>query len=191
MVKTALVRSDREVGGLVLEALSRARIPVTLCDWKYFPESDEWQLIIATPWYDSKGPLEAISLMIKAFQVAGIYQDVPLLRLLIRSPKDDLVKELEKNAKDRREGAIHVVEHPGSNHHKQYSLIFAPFTGPGGAVPAKRFSKIEDLRQFLGKRLHIRPSSVQDALAELASRGNASIFDVRLTPQEARDLGLA
>ena len=191
MDTATLVRSDLEIEGLVMEALSRARMPVRLCDWNYVPQLDEWQLIIATPWYDSKGPRESYSRVIKAFQDAGIYQDVPMRRVFLRSPEDALVKALEQEIRDRKEGAIHILEYGAPDHNKQYSVIFAPFAGPGGAVPAKRFASFEELRGFLDRRLHIRRSSVDEALAELTRRGSASIFHVQLTTREARKLGLA
>ena len=172
-------------------ALSRAKIPVTLCDWHHVPDLDEWELIIATPWYDARGPHEANSRVIKALQDAGIYQDVPILRLSVRSPGDPLVKALEKELKDRKEGVIHIVVGTKPNGHKEYSVIFAPFIGRGGAVPSKRLFGLEQLRKFLEKRLHIWCSSVDEALAELDRKGNASISQVQLTPRQAKKLGLA
>ena len=191
MDKTALVRSDRDIGGLVLEALSRAKIPVRLCDWHHVPDIDEWELIIATPWYDARGPREANSRVIKALQDAGIYQDVPILRLSVRSPGDAVVKAIEQELKDRKQGTIHIVDLGGPNGRKEYSVIFAPYTGKGGAVPSKRLSGLEQLREFLEKRLHIWRSSVDEALAELDRKGNASISQVQLTTREAKKLGLA
>ncbi len=191
MDKAALVKSDQSIEGLVLEALSRARIPVTLCDWHRVPDLDDWQLIIATPWYDGRGPRVANSRVIKALQDAGIYQDVPILRLSVRSPGDPLVKALEQELKDRREGVIHIVGGTRPNGSKEYSVIFAPFTGKGGAVPAKRLPGLKELREFLDKRVHIRPTSVDEALAELARKGSTSIFQVQLTTREAKKLGLA
>lgn len=191
MDKTALVRGDLEIGGLVLEALSRAKIPVTLCDWNFVPELDEWQLVIATPWYDSKGPREAYSRVIEALQDAEIYQHVPMRRVFVRGPEDPLVKALEREVKEWREGAVHILGDTGPQQKKHYAVIFAPFTGPGGAVPAKRLSGLEELREFLGNRLHIQRSSVDEAVAEVTRKGNASIPHVRLTPREAKRLGLA
>ena len=190
LVRSELIRSDLKLLGLVVEALSRAKIPVTLCDWSYVPEAAEWRLIIATPWYDSKGPHEAYSRVIKAFQEAGIYQEVPMLRIFVRSPEEPLVKALEREAKDRQEGTIHVAKYAGPDH-KRYSMIFAPYAGRGGAVPARYFSKPEELDEFLDKRLHIGRSLIQDALVELKRTGRALIFHVELTVRKARKLGLA
>lgn len=187
MDKATLVRSDLDIGGRIMLALSRSRIPVTLCDWNYVPQLDEWQLIIATPWYDSKGPHEAFSKIVVALQREGIYEEVPIRRIFVKSPEDPLVKALEQETKIRTEGAIHIVDYGNQS----YSLVFAPFSGSGGAVPAKRISGEEELREFLENRLQIHQSSVDEAFLNLARRRNTSIFHVRLTKREARTFGLA
>jgi hypothetical protein len=125
---------------------------------------------------DSKGLLEATSRIIEALQSAGIYQNVPIRKVSVLSPNDNLAKTLEQEIKGRTEGAIHIVGHDQSkpNHEKVYSVIFAPFAGPGGAVPARHFTALEELRKFLEKRLRIRKTSVEEALAELARKGSTS-----------------
>ena len=189
MDKATLVRSDLEIEGRILEALNRGKIPVTLVDWNYVSEIEEWQLVIATPLYDSKGPHEAVSRVIKALQQAGIYEDVPIRRVSVLSPDDSLVKTLERELKVRTEGSIHLVAL--DRHQKVYSVIFSPYTGPGGAVPARRITGLAELRTFLEKDLHIGKTSVDDALAELDRKGNTSIFNVQLTNREAKNRGLA
>lgn len=191
MDKATLVKSDLDIGGRVLVALSKAKIPVTLCDWNFVPELDEWQLIIATPWYDTRGPREANAKVIAALQQAGIYSDVPIRRLFVRSPQDTLVKSLEREVKAQTEGTIHIVATTTPNQGPQYSLIFAPFTGPGGALPSKTFFGQEGLRDFLENRLYVSQSEVDQALNELNRKSSASIFHVRLTKREAKNLGLA
>ncbi len=186
MDKTTLVRSDVEIGGLVMDALSRLKIPVTLCDWNYVHELDEWQLIIATPWYDSKGPRETYSRIIDAFQQAGIYQDVPMRRVFLKSPQDGLVKSLEQELKQRAEGFLHLLRHGNG----QYSVIVAPISGRGGAVPARHFPGISELREFLEKELRLRPSSIEDAIGELQQRGSTSIYPFRFGARHLKRLGL-
>jgi len=185
--KATLVRSDLDIGGRVMLALSHSKIPVTLCDWNYVPELDEWQLVIATPWYDTRGPHEAFSKVVSALQNEGIYREAPLRRIFVKSPGDVLVKALEQDTKINTEGAIHIVDYGDQS----YSLVFAPFTGPGGAVPAKSISGKQELREFLENRLNISKSSVDEALLDLARRHNTSIFHIRLTKREAKTLGLA
>jgi hypothetical protein len=191
MDQAVLVKSDRIVEAQVMEALSRIRIPVTLCDWHYVPQLEEWQLIIATPWYDSKGPQTTYRALVDALQMAGIYERVPMRRVFIRSPSDPLVKAIESEMKDRKEGFVHILKHMGQGNGMQYSLMFAPVTGTGGgAVPARRFSTIEDLRQFLEEDLHLRSNSIDEALDEVKRGGAGSIYPVALSTRLVKKLGL-
>jgi hypothetical protein len=188
--KATLVRRDLEIEGRVLSALSLAKIPLTLSDLNYVPQLDEWQLVIATPWFDSKGPRESYSRVIKALQNAGIYEDVPIGRLFLKSPADPLVKTLERDVKLRTEGTIHIVRSKKAQGYS-YAATFAPFTGPGGAVPARRFAHIDDLRFFLEDDLYISRSSVDEALREMERKNSVSIFSVQLTRKELKKLALA
>ena len=111
-------------------------------------------------------------------------------RVLLVSPEDSIVKALEHEVKDRKEGFIHVLRHSG-NDRQEYSVIFAPVARPGGFVPAKHFSRIEEVRAFLLDRLRVPPSSVEDAMVELAQKGTTSIFPVLVTTRQVKKLGLA
>ena len=148
MDKETLVKSDIEIGGLIFDALSHAKMPVTLCDWRYVPEVEEWQLVIATPWYGKHGPHDTYLRLIEALQRAGIYEEVPMRRVFLVSPNDPIVQEMEKEIQTRAEGFIHLIRH-ADRQRDSYSVIFAPISGPGGAVPAKHFSGLQALRDFL------------------------------------------
>jgi len=197
MDKATLVRkSDLEIEGRVQEALSRVDIPITLVDWNFDPEIEEWQLVVATPLYDSHGPLKAVSRVIKALEAAGIYQEVPMRRVSVLSPEDSLVKTLEQDIKGRTEGWIYIIDRDPNKsiHEKQYSVNFLPFTGTTGtadSVPAKIIRGLEELRAFLEKRLHIYKTSVDEALSELGRKRTTLISSVQLTNREAKKLGLA
>ena len=191
MDKTTLVKNDLDTEGRVLNALSLAKIPATLVDLDYVSSLEEWQLVIATPLYDSKGPREAYSRVIKALQDVGIYQYVPIRRVSVKSPSDPSVRALAAEVKAKTEGAIHILKFGTPTHPEQYSVIFAPFSGPGGAVPSRRFQGRAQLRTFLEDEIGIAPSSVDEAFADLQRRGSASILQVQLTPKEAKRYGLA
>ena len=184
MDQAALVKSDRDVGAQVMEALGRARIPVTLVDWTYVPELDEWQLVIATPWYETRGPRAAFRTVVDALQEAGIYARAPLRRMFVRSPEDPIVKVLMK---ERKEGLLHLLKH-GAN---QYSAIFAPVTGTGGAVPVRHFSGVDELRSFLAEDLHLTSNAIAEAMAEVQRTQAGSIYPVEMTAREMKRLGLA
>jgi hypothetical protein len=191
MDKPTLVKSDVEIEGRVLSALSLAKVPVSLCQLNYVSQLDEWQLVIATSWYDSRGPRQAYSRVIEALEEAGVYQDVPIRRLFLKSPEDPTVKALEQELKSVSEGSVHIVQYGKAANGNRYSVIFAPYTGSGGAVPSRRFANREDLRRFLENDLYISRSSIDEALIELSRKASTSIFNVQLTRKDARRLGVA
>ncbi len=189
MDQATLVKSDRIIEAKVLDALDRARIPVTLCEWNFVPQLEEWQLIIATPWYDSKGPRTTYTTVVDALESAGIYKDVPMRRVFLKSPDDPLVKVLQHETLTHWEGFIHILRHQGNGGVPEYSLVFAPVTREG-AVPVQRFPTVDDLKSFLAEDLHLAPSAFQGALDETKRTGSGSIYPVTLTTRQIKKLGL-
>jgi len=189
MDTTTLVgRKDAEIEGLIMNALSRIKMPVTLLRWNYDKEIDEWRLVIATPWYDLKGPRATWDAAIDAFEEAGIYDQVPTRRVFFMSPNDSRVKSLEEPFS---EGWLHLLQASGPSGTEEYSASFAPLMRSGGSIPVRRFSRLEELRSFLVGTLHIRPRSADDALDELNSTRSATISPVTLTARELKRAGLA
>ena len=189
MDKTALVGSDLKIESRVLEALKQANIPVKLYDWNYNPDAEEWRFTIATPWYDTKGPREVYLQIFRAQEAAGTYKEMPIGRITVVSPNDPLVKILEQEIDHLKEGSIHIIKNSGPNN--GYSVIFSPYSGPEGAVPAREIADLEQLREFLEKDLNIDKIWIDQAIDRLARTGRASIPNVQLTQQEAKKLGLA
>ena len=173
----------------MLEALDRERIPVSLCKWNYAPNHEEWHLLIATPWYDSKGPRIAVGAVIEAFVKAGIYRRIPHLRFDVNSPADATVKHFQEKPSSQWEGYVHLFRHRGNGKGPSYSLVFTPVTREGFA-PVKRFDSPEDLKSFLNGDLHVNPSSSQYALDEMKRTGTGSIHPVTLTSRQMKKLGL-
>jgi hypothetical protein len=188
--QATLVENDVVLAARMLEALSRSAMPVSFFDWHYVPQLDEWQLVIATPWYDSKGPLRAWSVLLDALQRAGVYEQVPTRRVFLKSPDDPLVRALEQEARHQKQGFVHVMRGSAPSGGPQYSVIFAPITGGGGPVPAKHLANEAELASFLTDRLGLRKSAVEDALIEARRRGTSSIFPVHLSVRELKKAGL-
>ena len=115
-----------------MEALSRTKIPITLCKWIYFPELEEWHFVIASPWYDTKGPLKTSGAVIDALERAGIYKKIPMRRVRVTGPDDPMAKALQQQVRDPRDGFVHILKQAHAKNGDQYSLIFAPIAGPGG-----------------------------------------------------------
>src|SRR5580692_6092694 len=119
MDQAAVVKSDRDIGARVIEALSREDVPITIWDWAYDPATEEWQLIIATPWIDTKGLRAAYRALTDALQKAKIYPDVPMRRVFLVGPSDPLVRRI------RNEGFVHILKHQ-TRSQLGYSVVFAP-----------------------------------------------------------------
>ena len=191
MDQTPLVNSDIEIEGRVVSALSRAQIPVTAVDWNWVPQREELQLTVVTTLVDTRGPRETYARILKALTDAGVYQSVPIRKLFVKSPDDPVARKLVEELKQTSEGAIHIVRNATTNGAPQYSLVFAPYVGSGGPIPSKSLSGKDDLRVFLEKRIGIHLFAVDQALAELAQRDSATIFNVRLNVRQVKKLNLA
>ena len=72
-----------------------------------------------------------------------------------------------------------------------YSVIYFPYSGPGGAVPSRRIEGGENLKDFLEVKIRLRKDVVDSAVKELSESGNASVPNVQLRSQELKRLGLA
>jgi hypothetical protein len=187
MAKAALVKkTDLEIQGMVMDALSQSPMPVTFCAWHYVEQLSETQLIIATPWYDSKGPRTASSALVDELQRAGVYAEIPMRRMYIKSPTDPLVRSLERETKEAPEGFLHILRHKDGS----YSVVFAPLTGPGGPVPAQHFGGELEAAEFLLHRLRLSQRAVEDALLQVSQHGNSAIV-ARFTTSQLRRFGLA
>ena len=100
MVKTSLVEADLIAGWRLLLRLyipqkNRALFRVKAAFWLYYPESEEWRLVIATPLVDEKGPLDTYSQLQEVLQRSLLEiqpADLYLLNIAVISPSDPLVK---------------------------------------------------------------------------------------------------
>ena len=102
-----------------------------------------------------------------------------------------MVKALRHEVREPRDGFVHILKQAHPKNGDQYSLIFAPIAGPGGVLPARRFSTLDDLKSFLAHDLHLRSSSIEDAIDEMKRTGVSSVHPVELAIRHARKLGLA
>ncbi|HEX8815471.1 MAG TPA: hypothetical protein VF753_08220 [Terriglobales bacterium] len=212
MATATLVSEDIEIGRRIVAALTRANIPVTVYLWAFVPDLQEWQLMIATPLVDSKGPLAVYNEVNKVLHREPLFDKVTVF---LRSPNDRELKALQKESRTAPQesfravneeiagrfveeaylyaGSIHIV--PLGNTRggapETYSVIYAPYSGPGGAAPSRKFDGIQNLKAFLMTELSIDRSSVESALTELSGGGSASIPNVQLRPHELRRLRLA
>jgi hypothetical protein len=189
--QTALVNSDIEIEGKVVLALSRAQIPVTAVDWNWVPQLKESQLIVVTSLVTTRGPRETYGRILRALSESGVYQSVPIRKLFVKSPEDPIAQKLIEELKRTSEGSIRIVRNTARNGTPQYTVVFAPYIGSGGPIPAKSLSGNAELRSFLEKRIGIHLYDVDRAVAELAQTDSTTIFNVQLSVRRAKKLNLA
>jgi len=214
MATATLVNNDIEIGRRIVAALTRASIPVTVYLWAFIPQLQEWQFMVATPLVDTKGPLAAYGDVNRALQKEGVFEDVPLRRIFLKSPNDKVLRALEKESRAIPQeafrvvneqiagnfvedayvysGALHIVRlaKPSDRVPAKYSMIYSPYSGRGGAAPSLRFESTAELRDFLLRKLLLDQLSVETAVMELTTAGNTSIPNVQLSRADFKRLGL-
>jgi hypothetical protein len=215
MATTALVdKNSIDLGRRVIAALSRANIPVSVGLWAFVSESEEWRLTIATPLVDELGPLAAYGKVRKALEKAGVGDEFPLRQIFLRSPKDRVVRQLQKERKalgnlgheDYRlvnasiegsfveeaylyTGFIDILrESPPGSAQEKYLVIYTP--AAGGTAPLIRVRGLEQLRDMLERKIGLRRDVSLVALRELDERGDTVIPNVLLRPSDLRRVGL-
>jgi hypothetical protein len=110
MAKAILVERDIAEGRRFLDALQKPTVTngrkrstfggashfrIKSAFWWYFPESDEWRLVIATPLVDEEGPLATYK---DIQRILARYPDLSLSlqSISVLSPKDERVRAFNK-----------------------------------------------------------------------------------------------
>jgi hypothetical protein len=204
MATAVLVDRDLEIGRRILAALAMAGIPVSVAFWAHVLQIGEWQLFIATPLVDTKGHKAAYDQILRTLQRAGINDDLPWRRTILRSPKDKVFKSLEEQTS--YSGSIEIIESENIPRGTPSSYYVTYASYPGGTLRALNLSVgdrfVEDayvyghtwvvtgldhLREFLSK-LQVNSQLVASALRELPTKKTAFILNVRLRPQDLKRL---
>jgi hypothetical protein len=163
--------------------------------------------MVATPLVDTKGPLAAYGDVNSALRRAGVFEDIPLRRIFLKSPNDRVLRSLEKESRAIQQEAFRVVNEPiagnfvedayvytgsiditeSENHGgtvpSTYWVTYAPYSGPGDATWPVR--GLDSLRELLLSKLHISHAIVESALQDVSAKKRASIPNLQL---RARDL---
>lgn len=209
MATTALVENrDIEIGRRVIGALTKAGIGVNVAFWAHIPQISEWQLFIATPLVDSKGERSAYEEVLRTLRNAGIDADLPWRRIFLRSPKDPVLKSLERQTKSYK-GSIDIVEYENipRGAPSAYYVTYAPypaealrflnvaigdrFVEDAYVYPASwRVTGLGHLKQLLSK-LHISQDVMQSAFQGLSAGKRASIPNVQVGVRDIRRLNPA
>jgi hypothetical protein len=199
-----LVNKDLEVGRRILHALADAHIPVNVAFWANVSEGGEWHLFIATPLVDTQGPKAAYEQVLQTLHVAGMDSHLPWRRILLRSPKDPVLKSLEKQT-EIPTGALDIIEI--TNIPRQtpnvYYVTYAPHptetyrilnesVGDRFIEDAYLYGKLwvvrglDGLRGFLSKFVHLDHKTVEAAVEDVSAKKTVSIPNVHLHPRDLK-----
>jgi hypothetical protein len=212
---SALVERDVELGRKLVAALALSRIPVTAAFWGRTEEPNKWGIFVVTPLVDSKGRSTAYREVMRALETNSVFSDIPWMRIFVVSPRSpasrsitgrnstipfEAIGSLNADVGERfvedaylYSGSIHVVEvqKPTSNTDGKYSVVYAPYSGPGGAAKPRVLDGIEGLRVFLEEEVRIDASDVSEATSQLRKHGWTSIPNVMLRGPDLKRLRLS
>ena len=204
MATAALV--DFDIGRKVLLELTRANIPISVAFWAHVSQLDEWQFFIATPLVDSKGHKGAYEQVLQTLHEAGMDSQLPWRRIFLRSPKDPVLRSLEKQT-EIPDGTINVMESrnipKGSS--STYYITYTPYptetisivnesVGDRFVEDAYLYGKmwvvsgLDQLREMLSDFLHLTRTRAESVLEEVSAKGYASVPNTRLSPRDLKRL---
>jgi len=184
--KTTLVENDIKLGRDIIGLLTAAGIPVVDASWVFQPQAEEWRLVLSSPWIDQKGIHPSYMALSSALHRSPLLQQLPFLRISLLSPNEYSVTADSY----KYNGSLHIVRSSGRSGKPLYHVTFAPYKGPGGAVPALELRGDANLSQFLTDQIGIDPEDVRSALRTLQVRGSYSFPEIQLGTKDLRRFGL-
>lgn len=190
MDKTTLVETDVRIGNDIIGLLAAADIPVDDAFWAYVPQIEEWRLVLSSPKVKSLGVRDSYLAMSNALHKSPLLDEIPLRRISLLAPDDDLIEKLSGLDKYRYEGALDIIRSDRKNGFGAFLVFFAPYKSRGGEVPTIELNGKSALEDFLRHKIGIQDSEVQAALRVLGARGSYSFENLQLTTAKLRKIGL-
>lgn len=190
MDKATLVTEDLRIGNDVIGLLTAAGIPVDDAFWVYAPQIDEWRLVLSSRKVKDLGVRNCYLAMSNALHESPLLKQIPLRRISLLSPDDEVVQRMRRLERHIYEGALHVVRSHRPNRPPTFHVTFAPYRDPGGAIPTVAFGGESDLEKFLREQIKIEDYDIRTAARELAVRGSYSFPNVQLATGQLRRLRL-
>ena len=196
MDKTALVKKDFDSGNRIVALLAASGIEIEDAIWVYSPEAEEWRLMVVTPLVERKGERDAYLTVLSILEKAGLSKELPWRRISLVSDDDPLLEKVDTSIRlDEAfayEGSIHIVQFPmpSAGRPPKYHVTFAPYRGPGGAVPAREFSELDQLKKFLRDEIGADEHHIRQTLGDLSLHRTTSIPNVHMETKDLRRLHL-
>lgn len=94
MDKTALVERDIEGGERLIVGLDDAGFQVYAAVWFYLSDSDEWRLLLASPFVEKEGPKKAYSFIQSVLKRLSPPSEISLKDISVLSPSHHLIRLL-------------------------------------------------------------------------------------------------
>lgn len=104
MDQEVLVRDDIEFGRQAVEAFDEFGPPARCVFWLYFPDAEEWRLLVATPVFDKEGPLAAIKAINKSLKKKDLAGKIHPLNIAAVSTRDRRVRALRAALRSNKPG---------------------------------------------------------------------------------------
>lgn len=95
MDKTALVERDIQDGKDLIEALDETEFKVDASLWFYSSDSDEWRLLIASPFVEENGPRKSYGFIRSVLTQPSPPSGISLKNVSVLSPKHQLIELLK------------------------------------------------------------------------------------------------
>ena len=190
MDKATLVEKDVRIGNDIIGLLAAADIPVDDAFWAYVPQIEEWRLVLSSPKVKSLGVRNSYLAMSNALHKSPLLDEIPLRRISLLAPDDDLINTLKGLDNYRYEGALDIIRSDRKNGFGVFQVFFAPYRGRGGGVPTIELRGKPELEDFLRRKIGIGNSDVQLALRVLDARGSYSFENLQLSTAKLREIGL-
>jgi hypothetical protein len=91
MAAAVLVDADVEMGRELLRILDEIKFPVTAAAWIFFPDVEEWRLVIRTPKAEKNLLQALLELAISLDERGDLRKRIDLSRVKLVSPKDKML----------------------------------------------------------------------------------------------------
>ena len=95
MDKTVLVERDIQEGKDLVEALDETEFKVDASLWFYSSDSDEWRLLIASPFVEENGPRKSYGFIRSVLTRPSPPSGISLKNVSVLSPNNQLIKLLK------------------------------------------------------------------------------------------------
>jgi hypothetical protein len=96
VAKTLLVEKEIEVGKKLIEELDKTNFSVRAALWFYLADSDEWRLLIASPYVEKEGPKKSYNFIQSVLAKLSTPSEVSLRNISAVPPSYDLIKLIRR-----------------------------------------------------------------------------------------------